>query len=86
MGNLKELFAIPNLDAIIRSTALSASKRWFVTGGDDGVVRVWDAVTKKERTSFTGHSGPVHSLNLSPDEKLVASGGEDGTIRLWQLP
>jgi WD40 repeat protein len=45
-------------------------------------VRVWDAVTGKERDEkFEGHRANVATVAVSSDGKLVATGGDD--IRLW---
>lgn len=38
----------------------------------------------QEVNRFSGHTGPVYSINFSPDQKLILSASEDHTAKLWQ--
>lgn len=54
----------------------------LVTGGPDAVVKVWDATTGRERTSFKRWDSWVLSLAFSPDGKVLAA-GDRNSITLW---
>src|SRR5262249_6819066 len=64
----------------IRSLALAADGGRVVTGGDDGLIRVWNVATGAEQARFPGRA--IISATFSPDgaRLLVAEGS--GTTRL----
>jgi WD40 repeat protein len=65
-----------------RESGLAAS------GGDDKLIRLWDAKTLEPRGVLSGHTSPVVALAFSPDGKKLAScseGQEDYQIWLWDL-
>ena len=58
----------------------------IVSGGDDGTVRVWDAVTGQPAVPpLTGHTGGVYAVAVgrAGDRDVIVSGGHDGTVRVW---
>ena len=63
----------------------SPNGRFLVTGGIDGVVRLWNATDLRAVDAFYGHNAPVIGLAYSPSGELLATGSHDRTIRLWDL-
>lgn len=55
----------------------------FVTGSEDGNVRLWDMSTGKVIRTFRGHEDRVSSAAFSGDGSKVVTGSWDGTARLW---
>ena len=68
----------------INTVAISEDGRRAVSGGDDKIINLWEAVTLKPIRTFQGHTGGVTSVGFSSDGKLLVSAGEDGTVRLWE--
>lgn len=56
----------------------------LVTGGLDGVVRLWNAEAFSEVAAWSFSSGPLSALAISPDATWIASGGKDGLVRVWR--
>ena len=56
----------------------------MVSGGDDGVIKVWDFRNLEERKTvahFKHHSGPITSIQWCPqDSSVFAAAGEDNQI------
>lgn len=56
-----------------------------LSGGDDGVVMVWDSATGELRGKLEGHEAAVNSVRWSSDSKLAVSVGEDGLVKVWDM-
>ncbi len=67
----------------VNSVAFSPDGKFVLTGGDDGVARLWDIGLAKELHAFIGHTQSVTSVVFSPDGKLVLTGSADRTAKLW---
>lgn len=60
------------------------SRSVIVSGGDDGVVKRWEAVSHNViGPHMADQAESVRSIALSPDGKMLVAGSSDGTIRLW---
>jgi NACHT domain- and WD repeat-containing protein len=54
-----------------------------VTGGRDGMCRVWDVAQRTERLTYPGDGSPVRACATAPDGTFVASVGDNGRLHAW---
>lgn len=46
--------------------------------------QIWDAQTRKQLVTYTGHADTIFSARWSPDGTKIASGGYDHTVQVWK--
>lgn len=69
----------------VRSIAFSPDDRFALSGGEDGLVKLWDLASRREMRVFRGHTDQVASVAFSPDGRLALSGSEDRSLKLWEI-
>jgi WD40 repeat protein len=65
--------------------AFSPDGKLVAAGDEAGGVKVWDATTRGELSTFKGHKDAVTALAFSPDGRSLASGGSSGTVKLYGM-
>src|SRR5262249_22323789 len=68
-----------------RALAMSHDGKLAATGGDDGIIQLWEVETGKPGPTLKDTSEWVWSLAFTPDNKQLAAGYFDGTIRIWDV-
>ncbi|GAB1598056.1 glutamate-rich WD repeat-containing protein 1-like [Argonauta hians] len=62
---------------------------FLVSGGDDGVIKVWDLrqfQNHKPSAVFKHHNAPITSVEWHPtDSSVFAASGDDNMISLWDM-
>ena len=93
-GCVKELKGVVKLSKYSNPLSFTyiASPPCVVTGGDDGLIELWDADTCKlfqnayqSTERFMSHSEGVTALANSPDYEMLASADTAGTIKVWSV-
>ncbi len=65
------------------SLAIQKNRRFIVSGGSDGRVRIWGGVTGELKRTFNEHKGTVWAVAITPDGQSIVTGGADKLIKLW---
>jgi len=66
------------------SVAFSPDGKTLASGGEDGVVMVWN-IASSQGTALNHPSMTIWCVAFSPDGKTLAAGGEDDTITFWDV-
>jgi len=70
--------------AAINSLVFSSDAERLLTGGDDGIARLWNTTTGLEIAQFD-HGTAVYSVDLSSDDTAAVLGGADRRASVWNL-
>lgn len=69
----------------ISSLSMMKNGQHFLSGGSDGVVKIWDYDLGETVSENEGHSGGVVALTVSPSEDRVVSVGGEGSVIVWKI-
>jgi len=61
------------------------NKKFFVSGDQDGEVRVWEVKTKELVNQFKEHIGAITDLHIHKDDSHIFSSSRDKSIFVWDL-
>jgi len=70
----------------VNSLHINADGRFFVSGGADKKVNLWNYDEGSKYFEGLGHSGAVNAVRISPDEQRIISVGTEGGIYVWKIP
>ena len=69
----------------VLKTCWSPDGQFIASGGEDQMIRIWDARTGESVRSLKGHQGEIASLSWDSQNRFLASGSTDQTIRIWDV-
>lgn len=78
------LLTSEHLGGPVRDVAWSPDGTRLASGGNDKMVRIWEAATGKPLLTLRGHTDAVTAVAWSPDGRWVASASWDKTVQVWE--
>lgn len=77
----------PDINAAksVRTIEFSPDGSKFATAGDDGVIRLWDALSFRPIATLKADQDPIYALAFWTDGSLLASASATGMVRVWRL-
>jgi len=76
-------------DSDVNVISWNRNDPFIVSGGDDGIIKVWDLRQLKNNTpvaTFKHHSAPITSVEWHPvDSSVFTASGADNQISIWDL-
>ncbi|XP_022455431.1 lipopolysaccharide-responsive and beige-like anchor protein isoform X2 [Delphinapterus leucas] len=78
-----KLQATVQTDDNIRAIQLSRDGQYLLTGGDNGVVMVWQVSDLKQLFAYPGCDAGIRAMALSYDQRCIISGMASGSIVLF---
>jgi WD40 repeat protein len=79
--------SIPHATATVTCACALPDARFFLTGSEDGCLRVWDVTRGSSVQRIAAHRGGVTSVAIGrlPAGWRAVSAGHDNEVRLWDL-
>ncbi|KAJ8682769.1 hypothetical protein QAD02_018561 [Eretmocerus hayati] len=65
---------------------ISPDGQYFVTGGNDSVIKLWIYETGETTHVGMGHAAIITACKFSPDGKYIVTVSADGAIMIWKCP
>ncbi|XP_065065504.1 cilia- and flagella-associated protein 52-like [Rhopilema esculentum] len=70
----------------INGLDVSPDQMYFVTGGEDKLLKVWKYNEGEVTHLGIGHSGDIMRVKICPQQKHVVSVSADGAVLRWKFP
>ncbi len=68
----------------VESVAVAPDGSWLASGGEHGIVRIWDTTTGRKRAELSGYSGRVVAVAVVHDGRWLAF-SQYSTVRIWDM-
>jgi len=69
----------------LSTITLSLDEKFFATGDEAGMIRIWNVAEYKNIFEVKAHVGKILKLKFTNDSKKLISCGKDNTVRIWNM-
>lgn len=69
----------------VRCIDVDPTNEWFVTSGNDRLIKIWDLATGTLKLTLTGHSSNVRDVKIHHKYKYLFTAAEDNEVKGWDL-
>ncbi|XP_071149693.1 uncharacterized protein [Mytilus edulis] len=69
----------------LRCCCFYKDREYFITGGGDGAIKVWNAVVFTQVHVFYGHHDVITALQTHKTDPLLFSSSLDGSVQIWRM-
>ncbi|UKJ88375.2 hypothetical protein MACJ_000819 [Theileria orientalis] len=80
--NIEKSYNEPPQVQVIR---FDMSGEVIITGGSEGMIKLWDVYSCKSIMSMKRHSGAITNIDVHPTNAFIVSSCEGGEIWLWEV-
>jgi WD40 repeat protein len=82
----KRVRCYPGHENAVRAAAYLRGSNLVATAGTDGVVRLWDADSGREKGALASPGSELWSMAVSPDGRRLACEASGYSVYVWQVP
>ncbi|MEG4630737.1 CHAT domain-containing protein [Microcoleus sp. AR_TQ3_B6] len=85
LGNTTDKQLRPLNAKEVYTMVFSHDSQRLITGGKDGIIRLWNNQGEPLNKKLADHKSAVYSVAFSQNDERLVTGGRDGTARLWSI-
>ncbi len=68
-----------------KTDIIDTQKKFMITGGSDGSIRMWEVKSRELVSEFKEHKGEITGLEIFDDDFHLISCSKDKSIFCWDL-
>ncbi|XP_046352426.2 cilia- and flagella-associated protein 52-like [Haliotis rufescens] len=70
----------------INTMDMSPDGKYFVSGGEEKIIKLWRYDEGEVTHIGIGHSAPITKVRICPNQRNIVSVGTDGAVLIWKFP